>query len=149
MEYSKARALAKNLRKFALFIQDNADELPDDINVEVSTHLWSWDISTDIPITIGRAMRAAVYDGAHIKKEYSDSYFRCYMTWGHEEPKISWKVVSHREDVCEKKVVGTQTVTKMVAPKGDWTEQEVEEEIVEWKCHSFLDLPKTSGGDDD
>jgi hypothetical protein len=27
---------------------------------------------------------------------------------------------------------------KMVAPEGDWTETEVEEEIVEWECHSLL-----------
>ena len=145
MEYIKAKALAKNLRKFALFIQDNADELPDEIKVEVSSHLWSWDTDHEIPATIGKAMKVALFDGADIQKEYTDSYFRCYMTWGHDDPKIIWKVVSHREDVCEKKVVGTHMVTKMVAPKGDWTEQEVEEEIVEWECHSLLKM----AGDDE
>ena len=147
MDYDKATTLAKNLRKFALFVQDNASELPDDIAIEVSSHLWSWDTTTDteVPVAVGKAMKAAVNDGADIKKEYSDNYFRCYMTWGYEEPKIVWKIATHREDVCERKVVGTHMVKKMVAPEGDWTEKEVEEDIVEWECHSLLKM----AGDND
>ena len=140
MEQSKANRLANNMRKFALFIQDNADELPDDIKVDVATHLWSWDVSddTEIPATIGRAMRAAMHDDADVKKDYTDNYFRCYMTWGIEDPKIIWKIVSSREDVCTKNVVGTHKVIRQVPPEGDWTQKEVEEEIVEWECHSLL-----------
>ena len=140
MEYSKANRLANNMRKFASFIEENAHELPEDIRVDVATHLWSWDATDDveIPATIGKAMRAAMHDGADIKKDYSDNYFRCYMTWGIEDPKVTWKIVSSREDVCTKNVVGVHKVTKMVAPEGDWTQQEVEEEIVEWECHSLL-----------
>jgi hypothetical protein len=142
MEYSKANRLANNMRKFALFIQDNATELPEDMKVDIATHLWSWDASDDveIPNVIGKAMRAALHDGADIKKDYSDNYFRCYMTWGIDEPKITWKIASSREDVCTKEIIGTHMVTKMVAPEGDWTEKEVEEEIVEWKCHSLLKM---------
>ena len=140
MEYSKAHRLAYNMREFASFIEENATEIPEDIKVDVATHLWSWDASDDveIPATIGKAMRAAMHDGADIKKDYSDNYFRCYMTWGIEDPKVTWKIVSSREDVCTKEIIGTHMVTKMVAPEGDWTQQEVEEEIVEWKCHSLL-----------
>jgi hypothetical protein len=140
MEQSKANRLANNMRKFALFIQDNADELPDDIKVDVATHLWSWDASddTEIPATIGKAMRAAMHDDADVKKDYTDNYFRCYMTWGIEDPKIIWKIVSSREDVCTKNVVGTHKVIRQVPPEGDWTQKEVEEEIVEWECHSLL-----------
>ena len=140
MEIDKARTLAKNMRKIALFIQDNADDIPDDIKIDMATHLWSWDVKegTEIPAIFGNAMRAALHDGADIKKDYSDGYFRCYLTWGIEAPKITWKIVSSREDVCTKTVVGTKTVTKMVAPEGDWTEQEVTEDIVEWECHSLL-----------
>jgi hypothetical protein len=140
MEYTKAKQLATNLRKFALFIQDHADDIPDDIKVDMATHLWSWDVTDDIeiPAIFGNAIRTALHDGADIRKDYSDGYFRCYLTWGIEEPKITWKIVSSREDVCTKTVVGTHKVTKMVAPEGDWTEKEVEEEIVEWECHSLL-----------
>ena len=140
MEYIKAKQFASNLRKFALFVQDHAIDIPNDITVEMTTHLWSWENHDDtkIPVIIGKAMRAGVHDGADIKKDYSDNYFRCYLTWGFEEPKVTWKIVSARDDVCTKKIVGVQTVTKMVAPEGEWTEQEVEEEIVEWECHSLL-----------
>ena len=140
MERDKARTLANNMRKIALFIQDNAEDLPPDIKIDMATHLWSWDVNegTEIPAIFGNAMRAALHDGADIKKDYSDGYFRCYLTWGVEEPKITWKIVSSREDVCTKTVVGTKTVTKMVAPEGDWTEKEVTEDIVEWECHSLL-----------
>ena len=143
MDYAEASRLANNMRKFALFIQHNSAEIPDSIKVEVATHLWSWDADddTEIPATIGKAMRAALHDGADIKKDYSDNYFRCYLTWGIEEPKITWKIVSSREEVCTKNVVGTHKVTKMVAPEGEWTQQEVDEEIVEWECHSLLAIP--------
>ena len=140
MEKDKARTLAKNMRKIALFIQDNAEDLPPTIQVDLSTHLWSWNVDegTEIPAIYGKVIHAALHDGADIKKDYSDGYFRCYLTWGIEEPKITWKIVTSREDVCTKTVVGVKTVKKMVAPEGDWTEQEVEEEIVEWECHSLL-----------
>jgi hypothetical protein len=139
MERDKAKTLAKNMRKVALFIQDNHAEIPDHIDIELSTHLWSWAKDTnDIPAQIGSAMRAALMTGADIKKEYSDNYFRCYLTFGIDAPKIIWRIVSERDDVCTKKIVGTKTVTKMVAPEGDWTEQEVTEDIVEWECHSLL-----------
>jgi len=140
MEYSKANRLAYNMREFASFIEENAHELPEDIKVDVATHLWSWDVSddTEIPATIGRAMRAAMHDDADVKKDYTDNYFRCYMTWGIEDPKIIWKIVSSREDVCTKNVVGTHKVIRQVPPEGDWTQKEVEEEIVEWECHSLL-----------
>jgi hypothetical protein len=143
MEYSKANRLANNMRAFASFIEYNAADLPEDIKVDVATHLWSWDASddTEIPATIGKAMRAALHDGADIKKDYSDNYFRCYLTWGIEEPKVTWKIVSSREDVCTKNVVGVHTVTRMVAPEGEWTQKEIEEEIVEWECHSLLAAP--------
>jgi hypothetical protein len=141
MEQVKANTLATNLRKVALFIQDHADDLPEHIAIDLSTHLWSWSVEEDaIPSIIGKAMRSSLNDGADVKKEYSDNYFRCYMTWGIDEPKITWKIVSGREDVCTKKVLGTHTVTKMVAPEGDWTEQEVEEDVIEWECHSLLKM---------
>jgi hypothetical protein len=140
MDYVKAKQLMDNLRAFAFFVEAHAEDLPSDIKVDVATHLWSWDVTDDIEIStiIGNAMRAALHDGADIKKDYSDSYFRCYLTWGIEEPKITWKIVTGRDDVCTKTVVGTHKVMKMVAPEGDWTEKEVEEEIVEWECHSLL-----------
>ena len=140
MEDMKAHLLASNIREFASFIEYNAADLPEDMKIDIATHLWSWDYDDDveIPATIGKAMRAALQDGADIKKDYSDNYFRCYLTWGIEDPKIIWKIVSSREDVCTKNVVGVHKVTKMVAPEGEWTQKEVEEEIVEWECHSLL-----------
>ena len=141
MDRDKARELAKNMRKVALFIQDNHAEIPDTINVELTSYLWTWADDTQevgVPVLIGSAMRAALGTGADIKKEYSDSYFRCYLTFGIEAPKITWKIVAERDEVCTKKVVGTKTVTKMVAPEGDWTEKEITEDIVEWECHSLL-----------
>ena len=68
MDYDKATTLAKNLRKFALFVQDNASELPDDIAIEVSSHLWRWDTTTDteVPVAVGKAMRTFIF-------------FRCFI----------------------------------------------------------------------
>jgi len=51
---------------------------------------------------------------------------------------LQYRVVCNREEVCEKNVIGTKMVTKRVPPEGEWSEQEVEEEIVEWVCNPLL-----------
>ena len=59
------------------------------------------------------------------------------MDFGKKQP-VRYKIVCNREEVCEKHVVGTEKVTKKVAPPGEWTEEEVEQDIIEWKCNPLL-----------
>ena len=144
MDDNKAFHLADNLRTFADFIDEHAADLPKEIQVDCYTYIWDWDLPTDadgnqetVPATISRAMRAGLKGTAQSRKEYSDSYFRLFMDFGKKQP-VRYKIVCNREEVCEKHVVGTEKVTKKVAPPGEWTEEEVEQDIIEWKCNPLL-----------
>lgn len=133
MKADRADQLVGDLRKFATFLEEWWSYLPDDLDVEITSHLWGWDVE-DVPDAMIEAVRAGLKGGAQITKDYQHSYFRVYMTFG----ELVYRIVCDREQVCTKKVVGTETVTKKVPPDGEWTEEEVEQDVVEWECHPLL-----------
>jgi len=141
---NKAFHLAENLRTFADFIDEHAADLPADIQMDCYTYLWDWALEDDstVPVAMSRAMRAGLKSSAVVKKEYSDNYFRLYMDFGIRQP-VQFKIICNRDEVCEKRVVGTEKVIKQIAPAGKWTEEEVEQDIVEWECNPLLNVVDT------
>ena len=139
MEYEKAKQMAADLRKVAGFVEERFTMLPD-MDVEITSYVgFGWDESAEnIPAIIAETVLAGLAEGATVRKDYGSSYFRVYLGFGD----VEYKVVCERDQVCTRRVVGTETVTKSVPPEGDWTEQEVEQDIVEWDCHPLLAASK-------
>ena len=134
MEREKVSQLVEDLQDFTDFVERHGSELPN-INVELRSWIWGYEVADQgVPEGVALALRAGIKSANEVTKEYSDDYFRMYLKFG----KLEYKVVCNREEVCEKNVVGTKTVTKRMPPEGDWTEQQVEEEIVEWVCNPLL-----------
>lgn len=90
--------------------------------------------------------RIAKRYGFHIEKVYDESYFRMNVEMAPTEGVgvfdygFGIHFVVGREEVCERKVISSETVTKKVrdyaaAPMVD---KEVVEEVVEWECHPLL-----------
>ena len=74
-----------------------------------------------------------------IAKNYYGSSFELVQKFG----PVTYSMGGKRDDVCTKKVVGTKTVQKEDPDVRrerlkDIPMIEVEEEIVEWECHSLL-----------
>ena len=136
MDSTKSAILVDDLRKFADFVEEYWADLPD-VEVEAASHVWGFN-NEDVPEVIVDAVRSGLHAGATISKQYSDTYFRAYFKFG----ALEYKVVCDRDEVCTAKVVGTETVTKRVPPEGEWTEEEVEQDVVEWDCHPLLAQPK-------
>ena len=140
MEYEKAKQMAADLRRVAGFVEERFTMLPD-MDVEITSYVgfgWNNSGDDDIPATIADAVLAGLAEGATVRKDYGSSYFRAYLGFGD----IEYKVVCQRDEVCTRRVVGTEMVTKQVPPEGEWTEQEVEQDIVEWDCHPLLAASK-------
>jgi hypothetical protein len=136
LEHDQAVKLAADLRAFADFIEQSHEAIPEEgVNVKISTYVWH---DRNNPDTIaGRfapLIRAGLahksIDGVH--KDYSGNYFELHLAIGD----LDYEIWCTREAVCEKRVVGTETVTEKVAVK--YEEREIEKEIVEWDCHPLL-----------
>lgn len=102
-------------------------------------------VFTDAKDVLGLFARAAAHGGAKVTKEYSSSFAAVYADWG----ALRYKIQTEREQVCERVVVGTETVTKTVkdpAKLAEVPEVEVTEEVpvYEWQCKPLLS--STSGG---
>jgi hypothetical protein len=83
--------------------------------------------------------RATVKHGAKVRKDGSSEWFRVAATWG----PVEVEVFGAREQVCERVVTGTETVTKTVPDPeklAEVPEVEVTEtvEIVKWECKPLL-----------
>jgi len=137
MDYNKRTELASNLREFADFLDNHGQDIPD-VNVDVSSRVWSWTSAGDVPTAIALALRAGMKGADEVTKEYSDDYFRLYLSFGD----LQYRVLCDREEVCERTVVGTETVMESVPPEGEWTEQAVEKDVVEWVCNPLLAAAK-------
>lgn len=115
--------LAENFRYTAI----------EDVNVPLSH-------STNEPaLTIAAFVRAAKAHGASVEKNYSEKYGGVYLRWG----PIGLHVYAPREQVCERVVTGTETVTKRVkdpAALAAVPEVEVTETVekFEWVCRPLL-----------
>jgi len=137
MDYNKRTELASNLREFADFLDNYGHDIPD-VNVDVSSRVWSWTSASDVPTAIALALRAGMKGADEVTKEYSDNYFRLYLSFG----ELQYRVLCDRDEVCERTVVGTETVMESVPPEGEWTEQAVEKDVVEWVCNPLLAAAK-------
>ena len=137
MDYNKRTELASNLREFADFLDDHGQDIPD-VNVDVSSRIWSWTSANDVPTAIALALRAGMKGADEVRKKYSDDYFRLYLSFGD----LEYRVSCDRDEVCERTVIGTETVMESVPPEGDWTEKAVEKDIVEWVCNPLLAAAK-------
>ena len=137
MDYNKRTELASNLREFADFLDNHGQDIPD-VTVDVSSRVWSWTSAGDVPTAIALALRAGMKGADEVTKEYSDNYFRLYLSFGG----LQYRVLCDRDEVCERTVVGTETVMESVPPEGEWTEQAVEKDIVEWVCNPLLAAAK-------
>ena len=137
MDYNKRTELASNLREFADFLDNHGQDIPD-VTVDVSSRVWSWTSAGDVPTAIALALRAGMKGADEVTKEYSDNYFRLYLSFG----ELQYRVLCDREEVCERTVVGTETVMESVPPEGEWTEQAVEKDVVEWVCNPLLAAAK-------
>jgi len=139
MKYEKAIEMVEDLRKVADFIEKQYSQVPD-IDVEITSYVgFGWDESAeDIPAIIADTVLAGLAEGASVRKDYGSSYFRAYLGFG----ELEYRVTCERDAVCTRRVIGTQMVTKSVPPEGEWTEKEVEEDVVEWDCHPLLAAAK-------
>ena len=135
----RAYRLAEDLRSFADFLDQYGEELPH-VTAEIASHVWGYS-GESVPESVALAMRAGLKGAGAVEKEYSDNYFRLYLTFG----SLKYKVVCNRDEVCERKVLGTEMVTRSVPPEGEWTEKEIEQDIVEWVCNPLLSVVTDAG----
>ncbi len=139
MKYEKAIGMAEDLRKVAGFIEEQFSRVPD-MDVEITSYVgFGWDESAeDVPAIVAETVLAGLAEGASVRKDYGSSYFRAFLGFG----ELEYRVICERDAVCTRRVIGTQMVTKTVPPEGEWTEKEVEEDVVEWDCHPLLAAAK-------
>ena len=98
MNIDKAYKLAEDLRSFADFLDDHGEELPH-VSVDVASHVWGYS-GESVPESVALAMRAGLKGAGTVEKEYSDNYFRLYLSFG----SLKYKIVCNRDEVCERKV---------------------------------------------
>lgn len=71
------------------------------------------------------------------KKDYSTTFFDLYKFFG----VIKLRFVFYRNNVCERRVVGTKTVIKRELPAGvQYVDRQVQEDIIEWDCPILGDV---------
>lgn len=127
-------AFADALHEFATWLAQNAEVVEMPWRMYVDTYVYS-DDTTATPkerlAAIARSMgRADKYS------EFGTFGLRRYFG---ENELLRYSVGTNQEDTCERKVVGTKTVTRRKLPE-DFEYEQVEEEveIVEWDCPSLL-----------
>ena len=134
MDVNKAYELATGLRGLAEFIGDNAPLLPDNLDIEASSWLWSWNNTESTPKEeIAAVIRAALgNEDCTITKEYSDYAFRLALEFS---PEVTYKVKTQRDEVCTATVVGTEEYEVPITVGHETKTRD----IVEWSCDPLLD----------
>jgi hypothetical protein len=128
-----ARGRAAGLRKLADLVEAHP-ELDATYLDDVSTfYAWTKEDAA-------KAIRAGLEFGAKVTKVPFGDSFQTKLSWGC----FSASVLGSRAQVCERVVVGTETVRKTVkdpAALAAVPDIEVTEEVeqVEWRCHPVLD----------
>lgn len=133
-----ATDLAAGLRLLATMIEENpeiADSFESTFRHGIAAHPRGTDAGASMA-QIGRIARAY---GATTTKDITESMHNLVCDFG----RIKVKVLAMREEVCERVVVGTETVTKTVKDPeklAEVPEVEVTEtvEVVEWQCKPLL-----------
>jgi hypothetical protein len=95
--------------------------------------------SDDRAAEMGQIARIALRHGAKVDKDIDDTWHNLVMMFG----TVKATVLAYRNEVCERVVTGTQTVTKTVkdpvalaaVPEVEVTE---DVETVEWVCKPLL-----------
>ena len=134
VDVNKAYDLVTGLRGLAEFIEDNAPLLPDNLEVECYSWLWSWNNTESTPKeAIAAVIRAALgNEDCSITKEYADNYFRLALEFS---PQVTYRVKTQREEVCTATVVGTEEYEVPITVGHEVKTRDV----VEWSCDPLLD----------
>ena len=122
--------LVSGLREAAAWFEDHTEvPIPAD-NIDLSLYNLGGDESElETLRTIAQAMGTAT-------KDYSDKFFRLSHTFADA---VTVTAVAWRENVCQRVVVGTETVIEQRPPDGvEMVDVEIEREIVEWDCPPSL-----------
>lgn len=142
-EKSLQQQRAEQLRAVADFVEALPDELAEHlrytsntVNIPVS-HL-------DDPVAVMVAFaRAGLAHGVKIRKNFSDRHGIVSLDFG----VMHLDVYAARDQVCERVVTGTETVTKQVPdPAAPLVEVTEEVEQVEWVCRPLLAAESGSDG---
>lgn len=131
MEETRALGLAADLHNLADFVEIHHEVLPEDLTVSAISYLYSFG-DASVPQVCADTMKAALKHGAEIKKEYETSTFYLKMKFGH----IQYKIMTMRNNVCDRKVIGTEEVEIKTAI--DWEVTTTTKDVVEWDCHPLL-----------
>ncbi|MGW4525131.1 hypothetical protein [Amycolatopsis sp. NPDC004378] len=131
---------AEGLFALAAFVEQNPElaehfrHTIEDINIPVS--------SADDPVSLIAAFtRAGLAAGATVTKEYSENHGGVTISWG----AVGIHVYAARDQVCERIVTGTETVTRRVPdPAAPLVEVTEEVETVEWRCRPLLAAEQSS-----
>jgi hypothetical protein len=128
-------AMAANLRHVADMIEHNPDLFDD-----VFRHaFYMVNIFPSDKPTMAKVIRAALAHGAKVDKKVKGEWFTAELRFG----LVGIEANARRDEVCERVVVGTETVTKRV-PDPDLLAQVPEVEVtetvdkVEWVCRPLL-----------
>lgn len=145
MTNPKATELADGLRALAAMIEQSSDEAVYELRYtfdHISVPVWS-------AAAAAALARAGMHAGAKVTKHQSDKYAGVDIAFG----RVSLHVYADREEICERVVTGTETVTKKIKDPEALAavpEIEVTEEVekVEWRCRPLLedraDEPETA-----
>lgn len=129
---------AEGLRAFADFIEANP-EFAEELSYSLR-HIDEPVVCDDPVVLLGRFARAAARARVANQKGGSDKYFKLELRFSDA---VVLCLAASRAEVCERVVVGTETVTKTVpdpAKLAEVPEIEVTEtvETVEWVCRPLL-----------
>lgn len=144
MDPLRASELAGDLHSLADLIYLHGDDLPDRMNFTIQSFLYSWRGKEQVPEVLASTMRAGLRVGAEVGKVYDDDRFRLNVKMPNGT--ITYQVSAERDQVCTKRVTGTEMVEKEVPPEGEWVKKMVEQEVVEWDCHPLLAVTKGDEG---
>ena len=135
MKYAQRDELVTGLRDLADFMESNGLELPE-LHVSISAGIRSYHPGTFVTRTNEQKkalMRRAAKAMSPCKKVHEGRSFYLKRKFG----PINLSIITDREVVCQKIVVGTREVPEYIAPAHT-------EEIAEWVCSDPL-LAATEG----
>lgn len=141
MEIEVRDKFVQDLRDFADFIEEKGEYLPMDsydCDFKVTCSLYDettydWETGeTTVVKTAKELMREAAKALGKADKVWSEKYLDLQKDFGG----IQLEFTIRRDQVCERKVVGTKVIPEKVIPER--VEPEKVEEIVEWVCDDPL-----------
>lgn len=116
------------LRMLADFLDDNPDIKKPSFGTSWSQLIWHMP-SKRHAAELVRALPVSV------DKRFDDSYLNLEFQFDG----LHMNAFIARDNVCEKVVTGTETLTRLVPPEGvEMIEEEYEQDIIEWKCSEPL-----------